>query len=91
MFVNAMFAGGGTVIVNKDTLFVSFIVDSRSTLPHIKVFPREIMAWSEHFYKPVFADLCGHEVDFRLEDTDYVFDQVGCARSIFFPCNKYEA
>mmetsp|Transcript_864 Transcript_864/g.1186 ORF Transcript_864/g.1186 Transcript_864/m.1186 type:complete len:212 (-) Transcript_864:38-673(-) len=70
------FTGGGTVIVNPDTLFVSFIVDSKALLPGVKVFPREIMRWSEGFYTPIFAGLCGPDNGFHLEDTDYVFDEV---------------
>mmetsp|Transcript_19964 Transcript_19964/g.25916 ORF Transcript_19964/g.25916 Transcript_19964/m.25916 type:complete len:253 (-) Transcript_19964:969-1727(-) len=67
------FTGGGTVIVNKSTLYVSFIVDSESLLPKVKVHPREIMRWSEEFYHPVFDKLCGMDSGFHLEDTDYVF------------------
>ena len=67
------FSGGGTVVVDHDTLFVSFIIDSGSCLQEVNAFPREIMRWSEEFYLPVFERLCRSRSRFKLEDTDYVF------------------
>lgn len=67
------FSGGGTVVVDHNTLFVSFIIDSSSSLRKLNLFPREIMRWSEQFYVPVFHRLCRPDAAFKLEDTDYVF------------------
>lgn len=72
------FTGGGTVIIDSKTLFVSFIIDGNTELKEVKPYPREIMRWSESFYAPVFSELCktGFGSAFKLEDTDYVFGQL---------------
>lgn len=50
------FTGGGTVIVDPDTVFSTFVLNASDvgTLPY----PRDIMNWSEKLYKPVFEKLC---------------------------------
>ncbi|OAE30902.1 hypothetical protein AXG93_3943s1330 [Marchantia polymorpha subsp. ruderalis] len=40
------FSGGGTVVVDEDTLFVSLIC-SRSAVPDLQLYPRHIMNWTE--------------------------------------------
>lgn len=52
------FSGGGTVIVDRDTVFTTFICNVKA-FPHVKPFPREIMAWSISFFEPFFARMCG--------------------------------
>ncbi len=47
------YSGGGTVVVDHNTLFVSFIMQS-SALMEIPSYPRPIMRWSEGIYGPVF-------------------------------------
>jgi lipoate-protein ligase A len=47
------FSGGGTVVVDENTFFVSFIM-SKSSLD-FGVQPREILRWTEALYKPVFS------------------------------------
>jgi lipoate-protein ligase A len=57
------FSGGGTVIVDADTLFVSFVFAAAAT-PGVACFPAPLMSWSEGFYRGVFHDL----PDFRLRE-----------------------
>lgn len=57
------FTGGGTVVVDADTQLVSFIFGAEAA-PDVPCFPAPLMAWSERFYRGVFADL----PDFRLRE-----------------------
>ena len=57
------FTGGGTVVVDRDTLFVSFVFSAQAA-PGVACFPGPLMAWSEGFYRGVFHDL----PDFRLRE-----------------------
>lgn len=59
------FSGGGTVIVDEHTQFVSFICNSNEL--NVPCYPDKVFKWSAVFYQPVFAD-CG----FRLLENDYV-------------------
>ncbi|XP_057858164.2 uncharacterized protein LOC131067225 [Cryptomeria japonica] len=60
------FSGGGTVIVDGDTVFVTLICN-QSAVPNLQLYPRSIMAWTEQFYAPVFRSTA----DFRLREHDY--------------------
>eukprot|EP01133_Synstelium_polycarpum_P020200 gene20200-24222_t len=66
------FTGGGTVIVDENTLFSSLIMDidwlKARGVPN--AFPRNIMSWSEGFYRSVFGEQCP---DFALQEHDYAF------------------
>lgn len=62
------FTGGGTVIVDQDTLFCTLIMQS-DLLPHVDPFPQSIMRWTEGLYTPVFAP----HGPFSLRENDYVF------------------
>ncbi|CAN8273115.1 unnamed protein product [Cochlearia groenlandica] len=62
------FSGGGTVIVDKDTIFVSLICN-REDVPNVQSYPRSVMAWSGFLYSDVFAGIKG----FDLRENDYVF------------------
>jgi len=62
------FSGGGTVIVDENTLFVTFIC--QKTLHDFSVFPEPIMKWSETIYKPVFENSL-----FSLKENDYVLGE----------------
>jgi hypothetical protein len=57
------FTGGGTVIVDGDTLLVSFIFGTDAA-PDVPAFPGPLMKWSGQLYTGVFADL----PDFRLRE-----------------------
>lgn len=59
------FSGGGTVVVDHNTLFVTFIFSKDSHV--FPAYPEPIMRWSEDFYRPIFA-----HCDFRLRENDYV-------------------
>jgi lipoate-protein ligase A len=65
------FSGGGAVVVNKDTLFVTFIFH-QETLP-IELFPEPILRWSENFYKNAFS-----LPNFSLRENDFVLDDKKC-------------
>lgn len=60
------FSGGGTVIVDEDTLFITFIFNSQDVL--VPCFPEPIYQFSEIIYKKVFEGL-----PFELKQNDYVF------------------
>lgn len=62
------FSGGGTVYIDHNTLFVTFIFNAKKL--NIAPFPHAIMKWSEGFYRPVFES-----DDFRLRENDYVFGE----------------
>lgn len=63
------FSGGGTVIVDEGTLFVSFICQKQ--LHPFPAFPEAIMRWSDALYKRAF-DL------FALKENDYVIGDRKC-------------
>lgn len=65
------FSGGGTVIVDENTLFITFICQKQ--LHAFAPYPEPIMKWTEELYKEVFAPL-----PFRLRENDYVFDEKKC-------------
>lgn len=59
------YSGGGTVIVDSDTVFISFIAN-RSILP-CPCYPRKVMDWSGEFYAPLL-----HPYPFAVRENDYV-------------------
>jgi lipoate---protein ligase len=61
------FSGGGTVVVDKDTFFVTFICNNNDL--NVASYPDKVFKWTETFYQNVFPDL-----PFRLFENDYVFD-----------------
>ncbi|XP_019053415.1 PREDICTED: putative lipoate-protein ligase A isoform X2 [Nelumbo nucifera] len=62
------FSGGGTVIVDHGTLFVTFICN-KNAVPGVQPYPQPIMSWSSTLYNEVFQGI-GH---FHLRENDYVF------------------
>ena len=44
------FTGGGTVVVDADTILTCLVMHGPSALPHVPCFPRPIMAWTERFF-----------------------------------------
>ncbi|MBS0604697.1 MAG: lipoate--protein ligase family protein [Verrucomicrobia bacterium] len=60
------FSGGGTVIVDENTLFITFI--SQKQMHDFPAYPEPIMKWTEEIYRDVFK-----HPDFRLRENDYVF------------------
>ncbi|MBM3197924.1 MAG: lipoate--protein ligase family protein [Chlamydiae bacterium] len=65
------FSGGGTVVVDEDTLFVSFICN-KDILPHL-AYPEKILEWSASLYAPALA-IPG----FALRENDFVIHQHKC-------------
>ncbi|KAL3640611.1 hypothetical protein CASFOL_015579 [Castilleja foliolosa] len=61
------FTGGGTVIVDQGTIFVTFICN-KDAVPGVQAYPQPIMSWSSLIYKNVFQGIG----DFRLRENDYV-------------------
>lgn len=57
-------SGGGTVIVDENTYFVSFICNSAAV--NTPCIPHHILKWTEEIYKPLFP-----QADFRLQENDY--------------------
>lgn len=72
------FSGGGTVFVDEETLFVTFIFNQQALPVH--PYPETIMRWTEALYRPLFAP---HP--FALLENDYVMGHLkfgGNAQSI---------
>jgi len=65
------FSGGGTVIVDENTLFVTFI--SQKQLHPFPPFPEPIMRWTEEIYTDVFQ-----HPEFALRENDYVLGDRKC-------------
>ncbi len=61
------FSGGGTVIVDEDTFFVSFICNQADL--NVPSYPHCVFQWSEKFYSLVFKDL-----NFKMVENDYVIE-----------------
>ncbi len=58
------FSGGGTVVIDENTLFVTFICNT-DFVP-VSPFPESIMRWTEALYRPIFGN------SFALKENDYV-------------------
>ncbi|CEG39991.1 lipoate protein ligase-like protein [Plasmopara halstedii] len=71
------FSGGGTVIVDHNTIFTTFVC-KHEDFPHVKPFPRDIMSWSQNFYSPLFARISLDHQKFSLREDDYVFNDRKC-------------
>ncbi|MBS0629564.1 MAG: lipoate--protein ligase family protein [Verrucomicrobia bacterium] len=65
------FSGGGTVVVDQDTLFVTFLcqTESHDFLPY----PEPIMKWTEEIYKAAFKIEA-----FHLRENDYAIGERKC-------------
>lgn len=64
------FSGGGTVIVDENTLFITFIFQKET---HPFSFPEPIMRWSAEIYQSAFP--LSH---FSLKENDYVIGDKKC-------------
>lgn len=62
------FSGGGTVFVDENTLFVSFIFNKKTF--DFEPFPEPIHRWAESFYQSVFT-----MQGFCLKENDYVIKE----------------
>jgi lipoate-protein ligase A len=62
------FSGGGTVIVDENTLFITFICEK--SLHPFSPFPEPIMKWTEQIYRETFP----HDA-FCLRENDFVIGE----------------
>mmetsp|Transcript_22048 Transcript_22048/g.48385 ORF Transcript_22048/g.48385 Transcript_22048/m.48385 type:complete len:262 (-) Transcript_22048:219-1004(-) len=70
------YSGGGTVVVDSDTVFASLVFNSNSVPELPSSFPREIMSWTEGLYRPAFSPLGeSSSASFALREHDYVMGQ----------------
>lgn len=65
------YSGGGTVIVDSDTLFVSFIFQKE--IHPFPCYPEPILRWSEEFYQEALGI-----PNFHLQENDYVIGEKKC-------------
>ncbi len=65
------FSGGGTVVVDEETLFVTFICHKDDHPFH--PYPEPILRWAETIYKPAFSLPA-----FHLRDNDFVIGEKKC-------------
>ena len=80
------FTGGGTVVVDHNTQFVSFIFNE-GTIDGLELFPRKIMEWTGAFYGKVMEGMFSSSsnssssalreknASFSLRENDYVFGE----------------
>ncbi|KAL1533232.1 hypothetical protein AAHA92_33146 [Salvia divinorum] len=61
------FTGGGTVIVDQGTIFITFICN-KDAISGLQSYPRPIMSWSSLIYKNIFQGIG----EFSLRENDYV-------------------
>lgn len=65
------YSGGGAVIVDANTLFVSFIFQKEAF--SFPCFPEPILRWSEELYQKAL-----NIEGFKLKENDYVIDNLKC-------------
>jgi lipoate-protein ligase A len=65
------FSGGGTVIVDENTLFITFLI--HKGLLDIHPFPEPILRWSADLYQQAW-----HLPHFRLRENDYCIGEKKC-------------
>ena len=65
------FSGGGTVFIDENTLFISFICNKNEL--NTPAYPEKIMKWSESIYKEAFG-IPG----FELKENDFVIGNLKC-------------
>jgi lipoate-protein ligase A len=64
------FSGGGCVLINEDTLFLTFIFNRHDA--DIGTCPKRLLEWTETILKPVFKE------DFSVRENDYVLGDKKC-------------
>jgi len=70
------FTGGGTVVVDHDTIFVTLICN-KDAVSNVQPFPRNIMSWSGLLYSEVFKGLA----DFHLRENGTLIES--CINMLF--------
>lgn len=69
--ITRRYSGGGTVVVDEDTLFVSFIFNK--SIHPFHCYPEPILRWSEKLYRGALS-----VPGFRLRENDYVIGDRKC-------------
>eukprot|EP00894_Picocystis_sp_ML_P002311 jgi/Pico_ML_1/52828/g3478.t1 len=64
------FSGGGTVVVDENTVFSTFVFN-QNEVDGVDPFPNHIMDWTGVVYKQVFPA----HTEYTLRENDYVFGQ----------------
>ena len=64
------FSGGGTVVVDENTLFFSLILNT-SSLPETVRGPQELMKWTHELIEPAF-----HPLPLQLKENDFAIDNL---------------
>ncbi|MGK5595693.1 MAG: lipoyl protein ligase domain-containing protein [Parachlamydiaceae bacterium] len=57
------FSGGGTVFIDEQTLFVTFILNGTS-------YPEKVLEWTHQFYRPIFSSF-----PFSVRENDYTIGE----------------
>lgn len=73
------FSGGGTVVVNEHTLFVTFIFNEADI--GVSCTPGTVMQWTASFHQPLFAP---HP--FQLRENDFVIGERKCGGNAQYLC-----
>jgi lipoate---protein ligase len=71
------FSGGGCVVVDQNTLFVTFIF-GKNTIP-IKPYPESILQWSYNIYNKAFTI-----PNFHLKENDFVINNTKCGGNALY-------
>jgi lipoate-protein ligase A len=75
------FTGGGTVFIDENTYFVTFICNTSCV--RVQPNPESIMLWTEQIYRPIFQPY-----PFQLKENDYVLEQRKCGGNAQFICKQ---
>lgn len=65
------FSGGGTVVIDENTLFATFICNKSEF--EFPAYPEKIMKWTESIYQPALNIL-----GFHLKENDFVIENLKC-------------
>jgi lipoate-protein ligase A len=75
------FTGGGTVVVDGDTLLTSLIVSGDAAAPHVPPHPRPVMEWAAAAFgaatRGLLADAAGAPLELTLRENDFVLGASG--------------
>lgn len=78
------FTGGGTVVTDSGTIYGT-IISNKDDAKGSPIYPRDVMKWTEEFYRPVFNKLSRTGENFVLNEHDYCYGNLkfgGNAQSI---------
>lgn len=76
-------SGGGSVVVDEDTLFITFILNTADNKGQIELlFPSDILKWGERLYVPFFRK------GFALIENDFAIHDRKCAGNALYLKNK---